>query len=107
MLDAGDGHSLYWEVCGSPEGKPGVVLRGGPGSGCSPGMRRLFDPQRYRIVLFDQRNAARSSRSASDPVAALSSNTPPSLLADGEPLRAHLDIDRWLHWVPSWAATLA
>src|SRR6476661_2237879 len=71
MLDVGDGHSLYWETCGNPAGKPALVLHGGPGSGCSEGMRRLFDPQRYRIVLFDQRNAGRSTPPASDPVVAL------------------------------------
>src|SRR4051794_33484488 len=107
MLDVGDGHSLHWEVCGNPRGKPAVVLHGGPGSGCSPGMRRLFDPQRYRIVLFDQRNAGRSTPSASDPVVDLSANTTPHLLADMERLRVHLGIDRWLVWGASWGVTLA
>ena len=65
MLDVGNGHSLAWEVCGNPDGKPALVLHGGPGSGCSPDMRRLFDPHGYRIVLFDQRNAGRSRPSAS------------------------------------------
>lgn len=55
VLDVGDGNSLYWEICGKLDGKPAVVLHGGPGSGCSAGVRRLFDPQAYRIVLFDQR----------------------------------------------------
>ncbi len=61
MLDVGDGHSLYWEMCGNPEGKPAVMLHGGPGAGCTPGMRRAFDPDRYRVVLFDQRNSGRST----------------------------------------------
>ena len=64
MLDVGDGHSLYWETCGNPDGKPALVLHGGPGSGCSPGMRRFFDPARYRIVLFDQRGCGRWTPSA-------------------------------------------
>ena len=62
MLDVGDGQQVYWEVCGNPAGKPAVVLHGGPGSGCSGGLRRYFDPARYRIVLFDQRNAAEACR---------------------------------------------
>jgi proline iminopeptidase len=107
MLDVGDGHSLYWEACGNPQGKPAVVLHGGPGSGCSPGMRRLFDPRRYRVVLFDQRNAGRSRPSAADPVVDLSANTTPHLLADMERLRVHLGIDRWLVWGGSWGVTLA
>ena len=107
MLDVGDGHSLYWEVCGNPGGKPAVVLHGGPGSGCHPDMRRLFDPQRYRILLFDQRNAGRSTPSASDPVVDLSANTTQHLLADMERLRLHLGVDRWLVWGVSWGVTLA
>jgi proline iminopeptidase len=107
MLDVGDGHSLYWEVCGNPDGKPAVVVHGGPGAGCSPGMRRMFDPQRYRIVLFDQRNAGRSTPPASDPVVDLSANTTPHLLADMERLRVHLGVDRWLARGGSWGVTLA
>jgi proline iminopeptidase len=107
MLDVGDGHSLYWEACGNAQGKPAVVLHGGPGSGCSPGMRRLFNPRRYRIVLFDQRNAGRSRPSAADPAVDLSANTTPHLLADMERLRVHLGIDRWLIWGGSWGVTLA
>lgn len=107
MLDVGDGHSLYWEVCGNPQGKPAVVLHGGPGTGCHPGMRRLFDPQRYRVVLFDQRNSGRSRPSAADAVVDLSANTTPHLLADIERLRVHLDVDRWLVWGGSWGVTLA
>jgi proline iminopeptidase len=107
MLEVGNGHSLYWEVCGNPRGKPAVVLHGGPGAGCTPGMRRVFDPRLYRIVLFDQRNAGRSRPSAAEPVVDLSANTTPHLVADIERLREHLGVDRWLVWGASWGVTLA
>jgi proline iminopeptidase len=107
VLDVGDGHSLYWEVCGDPAGKPAVVLHGGPGSGCSPGMRRQFDPARYRVVLFDQRNSGRSTPWAGEPRVDLSTNTTSHLVADVERLREHLGIDRWLVWGGSWGVTLA
>jgi proline iminopeptidase len=107
LLDVGDGHSLYWEVCGNPDGKPAVMLHGGPGSGCTPGMRRAFDPQTYRVVLFDQRNSGRSTPYAGDPEVDLSANTTPHLVADIERLREHLGIDRWLVWGGSWGVTLA
>ena len=106
-LDVGEGHTLYWEQCGNPGGKPAVVLHGGPGSGCSPGMRRQFDPARYRIVLFDQRNAGRSTPWAGRAQVDLSSNTTAHLLADIERLREHLGIERWLVWGGSWGVTLA
>ena len=106
-LDVGDGHSLYWEVCGNPAGKPAVVLHGGPGSGCTPGSRRYFDPARYRIVLFDQRNAGRSTPWAGEPEVDLSANTTAHLLRDLEQLREHLGIDRWLVHGGSWGVTLA
>jgi proline iminopeptidase len=106
-LDVGDGHSLYWEVCGHPDGKPAVVLHGGPGSGCSPGMRRQFDPARYRVVLLDQRNAGRSTPWAGEPEVDLSANTTAHLVADLERLREHLGIERWLVWGGSWGVTLA
>ena len=107
MLDVGDGHSLYWEVCGNPDGKPAVVLHGGPGSGCSPDSRRAFDPARYRVVLFDQRNSGRSTPSAAEPEGDLSANTTPHLVADIERLREHLGIERWLVRGGSWGVTLA
>ena len=107
MLDAGDGHHLYWELCGNPEGKPAVVLHGGPGSGCSPGMRRYFNPDAYRIVLFDQRNCGRSIPHASDINTNLATNTTAHLIADIERLRQHLGIDRWLLYGGSWGSTLA
>jgi proline iminopeptidase len=106
MLDVGDGHSLYWEQVGDPDGKPAVMLHGGPGSGCSPGMRRAFDPERYRVVLFDQRNSGRSTPCAGAPEVDLSANTTPHLVADIERLREHLGIDRWLVWGGSWGVTL-
>lgn len=106
MLAVGDGHTLYWEVCGNPHGKPAVVLHGGPGQGCTPRMRRSFDPDRYRVVLFDQRNCGRSTPSAAEPVVDLSANTTPHLVADIERLRTHLGIDRWLVAGGSWGVTL-
>jgi proline iminopeptidase len=106
LLDVGDGQRLYWEVCGNPAGKPAVVLHGGPGSGCTPGARRLFDPAAYRIVLFDQRGCGRSTPHASDPATDLAPNTTPHLLADIERLRARLGIERWLVLGGSWGSTL-
>ena len=105
-LDVGDGHSLYWEVCGNPEGLPAVVLHGGPGTGCSPGTRRLFDPSRYRVVLVDQRNAGRSTPWAAEPEVDLSTNTTAHLVADVERLREHLGVDRWVVFGGSWGVTL-
>ena len=107
MLEVGDGHSVYWEVCGNPTGKPAVVLHGGPGSGCTTGVRRYFDPDAYRIMLFDQRNCGRSTPHASDPATDLSTNTTHHLLGDIEMLRRHLDVDRWLVYGSSWGSTLA
>ncbi len=106
MLDVGDGNRIYWEVCGHPDGKPAVVLHGGPGSGCSTGVRRYFDPSAYRIVLFDQRGCGRSTPHASDLRTDLAVNTTEYLLADMERLRQHLDIDRWLLFGGSWGCTL-
>lgn len=107
MLDVGDGHRLYWEVSGNPEGKPVVFLHGGPGAGTSPAHRRLFDPEKYRIVLFDQRMCGRSTPHASEPDADLSTNTTWYLVADIERLREHLGIERWLVLGGSWGSTLA
>lgn len=107
MLDVDDGNLVYWEVCGNPDGKPAVVLHGGPGSGCTPMHRRWFDPSAYRVVLFDQRNAGRSTPHASEPTTDLATNTTHHLIADIEQLRVHLDIERWLVWGNSWGATLA
>ncbi|MFH8371216.1 prolyl aminopeptidase [Streptomyces sp. NPDC018031] len=106
MLDVGDGNHVYWEVCGNPAGKPALVVHGGPGSGCAPGARRFFDPDRYRVVLFDQRGCGRSTPHAADPATELRHNTTGHLLADMELLRRHLGIDRWLLSGGSWGSTL-
>jgi proline iminopeptidase len=107
MLDVGDDQRLYWEVCGNRNGKPALVLHGGPGSGCTPGLRRYFDPGAYRIVLFDQRGSGRSVPHASDPSVDLSSNTTHNLIRDIELLREVVGVERWLVWGISWGATLA
>ncbi len=106
MLAVGDGHTLYWEEIGNPAGTPVVYLHGGPGSGCSPGSRRHFDPAAYRAVLFDQRGCGRSRPLASTPDADLSMNTTDRLVADIEALREHLGIDRWVVVGVSWGVTL-
>jgi proline iminopeptidase len=106
MLSVGDGHRIYWEVCGEPGGKPAVVLHGGPGSGCSAWWRRLFDPRAYRIVLFDQRGCGRSVPHAGAPTTDLTTNTTHHLVADIELLRCHLGVGRWLVLGGSWGSTL-
>ncbi|WP_327086255.1 prolyl aminopeptidase [Nonomuraea sp. NBC_01738] len=105
-LDVGDGHLIYWEVCGNPDGKPALVVHGGPGSGCTAGQRRGFDPERYKIILFDQRNCGRSLPHAADPATDLSANTTHHLVTDMERLREHLGVDRWLLYGGSWGSTL-
>ena len=107
MLDVGDGNLVYWETCGNPDGKPAVMVHGGPGQGCVPNMRRMFDPRRYRAVLFDQRGCGRSTPHASDPGTDLRHNTTDHLVADMELLREHLGIERWLLTGGSWGTTLA
>ena len=102
MLDVGDGHKLYVEQCGNPEGIPVVVLHGGPGGGCSPAMRRYFDPRAFRVVLFDQRGCGRSR-----PHASVTDNTTWHLVADIERIREALGIDRFIVFGGSWGATLA
>lgn len=106
LLDVGDGNHVYWETCGNPDGKPAVVLHGGPGSGCTPWARRLFDPAAYRIVLLDQRGAGRSTPPASAYDTDMSVNTTPHLIADLELLRRHLGIERWLVWGVSFGSVL-
>ena len=105
-LETSDGNEIYWETCGSPSGKPAIVLHGGPGSGCGPSWRRYFDPDRYRVVLFDQRGCGRSRPDASDPTVDLTTNTTQHLIADIEALREHLGIERWLVLGGSWGSTL-
>jgi proline iminopeptidase len=100
-LDVGDGHDLYFEVSGNPRGRPVLFLHGGPGSGCKPEHRRFFDPRRWRIVLFDQRGAGRSTPSGS-----LVANTTRHLVADIEALRRRLGIACWVVFGGSWGSTL-
>jgi proline iminopeptidase len=106
LLEVGDGNLVHWELCGNPDGKPAVVFHGGPGSGCSPWFRTLFDPNAYLAVLFDQRNCGRSRPHASDPATDLRANTTEHLIADAELLRRHLGIERWLVLGGSWGSTL-
>ena len=101
-LDVGDGHSLYWERCGTPGGKPAVFLHGGPGAGCSPAHRRQFDWKRYDVLLFDQRGCGRST-----PHASLEANTTWHLVEDIERLRRMAGVERWLVFGGSWGSTLA
>ncbi|WP_210507734.1 prolyl aminopeptidase [Naasia sp. SYSU D00057] len=106
LLDVGDGQRVYWETVGNPDGKPAVFLHGGPGGGSSADHRRLFDPERYRIVLLDQRGCGRSVPHVADG-ADLEVNTTWHLVADLERLREALGIDRWLVFGGSWGSTLA
>ena len=101
-LDTGDGHQVYWEMSGNPDGKPAVFLHGGPGAGCSAAHRRLFDPKKYRVMLFDQRGCGRSK-----PHASLENNTTWDLVKDIESLRAVMGVDKWLVFGGSWGSTLA
>ncbi len=103
FLDTGDGHQVYWELCGNPQGKPVVFLHGGPGAGCSPQHRQLFNPELYNILLFDQRGCGRSKPSAS-----LENNTTQKLIADMERLRSEIiKAEQWLVFGGSWGSTLA
>lgn len=105
-LETGDGHRVYYEACGRPDGKPAVVLHGGPGSGCSSKHRRLFDPDIYNVVLFDQRGCGRSEPNAAVTLDALEANTTAHLLADIEALRLLFGVERWLVFGGSWGSTL-
>jgi len=101
-LKVDERHTLYYEQCGNPDGKPVVMLHGGPGGGCTAKMRQFHDPAKYRIILFDQRGAGRST-----PHADLVDNTTWDLVADIEKLRVHLGVDRWQVFGGSWGSTLA
>ncbi|MBM3607877.1 MAG: prolyl aminopeptidase [Alphaproteobacteria bacterium] len=101
-MDVGDGHSIWWEACGNPRGKPALFLHGGPGGSCQSDHRRLFDPETYCIVLFDQRGAGRSS-----PKGWLQHNTTAHLVADIEKLRLKFGFADWLVLGGSWGAALA
>jgi proline iminopeptidase len=105
-LEVGEGNRVYWEACGNPQGKPALVVHGGPGSGSIPWHRRLFDPDAYRVVLFDQRNCGRSTPHASAPQTDLTHNMTAHLIADMERLREHLRIEHWLIFGGSWGSTL-
>ena len=102
VIEVTEGHRIYVEQCGNPLGVPVLVLHGGPGGGCSPAMRRYFDPEHYRVVLFDQRGCGRSR-----PHASVEANTTWHLLGDIERIRADLGIDRFILFGGSWGATLA
>lgn len=101
MLPVGDGHTLYFEESGNPNGKPVVFVHGGPGGGTEAKQRRFFDPKAYRIVLFDQRGCGKST-----PFASLEANTTWDLVADMEKLRVHLGIEKWQVFGGSWGSTL-
>jgi len=101
-LDVGEGHTLYWERIGTPGAKPAVMLHGGPGGGCSEGHRRQWNPEKYDVLLFDQRGCGRST-----PFASLDNNTTWHLVADMERLRAMCGWDRWQVFGGSWGSTLA
>ncbi len=101
-LDVGDGHQIYWETSGNPQGRPALFLHGGPGGGCQSDHRRLFDPRTYMIVLFDQRGCGRST-----PHSQLQANTTQHLIDDIERLRAMLKVRDWLVLGGSWGAALA
>lgn len=102
QLDVGDGHRLYWELCGNPGGKPVVFLHGGPGAGASPNHRRQFDPERYNILVWDQRGCGRST-----PHASLEANTTWHLVDDIERLREMVGVDKWMVFGGSWGSTLS
>lgn len=101
-LSVGDGHVLYVDESGSPDGLPVVFIHGGPGAGCDSSSRRFFDPALYRIVTFDQRGCGRST-----PHASLEHNTTAHLIADMQKIREHLKIDQWVLFGGSWGSTLA
>lgn len=102
MLAVSGGHEIYFEECGNPRGKPVVFLHGGPGGGSEPTQRTYFDPNAYRVILFDQRGCGRSR-----PYASLENNTTWDLVQDIEALRAHVGVDRWQVFGGSWGSTLA
>lgn len=101
-IPVGDGHTLYVEQCGSPDGVPVVFLHGGPGGNITEDCRRFFDPNQYRVILFDQRGCGRST-----PHASLENNTTEHLLQDLETLREHFGLERWMLFGGSWGSTLA
>ncbi|MEV0199504.1 prolyl aminopeptidase [Nonomuraea sp. NPDC050691] len=107
FLDVGDGNEIYWELVGNPDGKPAVMLHGGPGGGCTTKHRRQWNPDLYKVVLFDQRNCGRSRPHASEATTSLEHNTTWHLVADMERLREHLGIEAWQVFGGSWGSALA
>ncbi|WP_327147798.1 prolyl aminopeptidase [Nocardia sp. NBC_01329] len=106
LLEVSDDNLIYWETSGNPRGKPALVVHGGPGGGGRRGARTLFDPDMFRIVLFDQRGCGASRPHAADPAVDMRTNTTEHLLADMESLREHLGIEQWLLYGGSWGSTL-
>src|SRR5215470_17245208 len=106
FIDTGDGNRVHYEQLGNPEGKPVLQVHGGPGSGASRKPTRVWDPERYRLIRYDQRGCGRSTPHAADPATDLSSNTTHHLIADMERLREHLGIGKWLLNGGSWGSTL-
>ena len=102
MIKVSPVHELYYEQCGNPNGKPALFLHGGPGAGLTPDYRRFFDPEVYRIILFEQRGAGRSK-----PHASLEDNTTWHLVSDIEHIRKHFGIETWLVFGGSWGSTLS
>lgn len=102
MLRVDEVHEIYWEVSGNPDGVPVLFVHGGPGAGTNPAHRRFFDPDHYRIILFDQRGSGRSK-----PYAEISDNTTSLLISDMEKIRTHLSVDRWVLFGGSWGSTLS
>jgi proline iminopeptidase len=102
LLDLDGHHQMYWEVSGNPAGRPVVFLHGGPGAGAGPSHRRFFDPEHYKIIIFDQRGSGRSK-----PFADITDNTTQHLVADMEVLRQHLGVETWLVFGGSWGSSLA
>ncbi|MFH1807022.1 MAG: prolyl aminopeptidase [Pseudomonadota bacterium] len=102
FLSRPDGHEIYWEEIGNPDGIPAVFLHGGPGAGISPRHRQFFNPEKYRVILFDQRGSGKSR-----PFGSLENNTTPDLVGDIEALREMCGIDKWLVFGGSWGSTLA
>lgn len=107
FLDVGSGQRVFWEESGNPNGTAALALHGGPGSGFSPAFRRYFDPELYRLIMFDQRGCGRSTPNASDPSVDMRSNTTSQLIADIEALREYLGVQRWVLFGVSWGSTLA
>ena len=101
-LDQPGSHRIYWEQSGNPAGVPVIFLHGGPGAGSNPSHRRFFDPEHYRIIIFDQRGAGRST-----PFGETKANTTQDLIADMEALREYLEVDKWYVFGGSWGSTLA